>query len=110
MSQIMNNQLNVVVFNFVDMLSHARTDSKMIRELASDDGLPFPSPYPGSSTLPFWIFQTSGRQRSKIIITTDHGNHKVNNAIKVVGDRNTNTNLRYKEGKTWPIMPKKCLL
>ena len=29
------NDLNVIVFNFIDMLSHARTESKMIRELAS---------------------------------------------------------------------------
>ncbi|MBP7781100.1 MAG: PglZ domain-containing protein [Paludibacteraceae bacterium] len=100
MSQIMNNQLNVVVFNFVDMLSHARTDSKMIRELASDDAAYRSltlSWFKHSSILDF--FKYLADKGVKIIITTDHGTIKVNNAIKVVGDRSTNTNLRYKEGK-----------
>lgn len=35
----------------------------------------------------------------RIVLTTDHGTIRVDNAIKVVGDKNTNTNLRYKLGK-----------
>jgi hypothetical protein len=34
-----------------------------------------------------------------VILTTDHGTIKVNNAIKIVGPKETNTNLRYKIGK-----------
>lgn len=98
--QYLDKQLNVVVFNFVDMLSHARTDSKMIRELASDDAAYRSltvSWFKHSSIMEF--FQQISDKGYKVIITTDHGTIKVNNAIKVVGDKNTNTNLRYKEGK-----------
>lgn len=98
--QYMDKQLNVVIFNFVDMLSHARTDSKMIRELASDDA--------GYRSLTkSWfvhsaiseLFKFLADKKVKVIITTDHGTIKVNNPTKVIGDKETNTNLRYKEGK-----------
>ena len=39
----------------------------------------------------------SGR---KVIITTDHGTIRVNNPVKIIGNRNTNTNLRYKVGRS----------
>jgi len=38
-------------------------------------------------------------QKVKLVITTDHGSVKVNNAVKIVGDRETNKNLRYKNGR-----------
>ena len=94
------NQLNVVVFNFVDMLSHARTDSKMIRELASSEAAYrslTKSWFQHSPIVDF--FHLLAEKKAKVMITTDHGTIKVNNAVKVIGDRNTNTNLRYKVGK-----------
>ncbi|MBP5340698.1 MAG: PglZ domain-containing protein [Prevotella sp.] len=92
--------LNVVVFNFIDMLSHARTESRMVRELASNE-----SAY-RSITLSWfrhsviadffrWLAQTGCR----VIVTTDHGSIRCTKPVKIVGDRNTNTNLRYKLGK-----------
>ena len=92
--QLESNSLNVVVLNFIDMLSHARTESKMIRELANSDAA-------YCSLTESW-FRHSGAiaaSGAKIILTTDHGTIRVDNPIKVVGDRNTNTNLRYKVGK-----------
>lgn len=95
-----NNQLNVLVLNFIDMLSHARTESKMIRELASTEAA-----Y-RSLTLSWFkhsgaldLFKVLTAKGYKIILTTDHGTIRVTNPIKVIGDRNTNTNLRYKVGK-----------
>jgi len=95
-----NYQLNVVVLNFIDMLSHARTESKMIRELASSEAA-----Y-RSLTLSWFkhsgildLFRAIADRGYKIVLTTDHGTIRVNNAVKVIGDRNTNTNLRYKVGK-----------
>ena len=95
-----NYDLNVVVFNFIDMLSHARTESKMVRELANNE-----SAY-RSITLSWFrhsvmadLFKTLAASNYKIIITTDHGSIRANNPIKIIGDRNTNTNLRYKLGK-----------
>lgn len=104
---LMNVNLNVIVFNFIDMLSHARTESKMIRELASTEAA-------YRSLTESWYKHSAiselmdylSEQDVKIIITTDHGTIKVDNAIKIVGDRNTNTNLRYKVGKNLNYDPK----
>ena len=94
------NDLNVVVFNFIDMLSHARTESKMVRELANNE-----SAY-RSITLSWFrhsvisdLFRQLAQSDYRVIITTDHGSIRANNSVKIVGDRNTNTNLRYKLGK-----------
>ncbi len=98
--KMVNNNLNVVVLNFIDMLSHARTESKMMRELANDE-----KAY-RSLTLSWFrhsatydLFKAIAHRGYKVVITTDHGTIQVNNAIKVVGDKNVNTNLRYKVGK-----------
>ncbi|MDE6370395.1 MAG: PglZ domain-containing protein, partial [Duncaniella sp.] len=92
--------LNVIVFNFIDMLSHARTESRMIRELAANDAA-------YRSITESWfrhspvleIFRSIAAKGCRIVLTTDHGTIRVDHPIKVVGDRNTNTNLRYKVGK-----------
>ena len=94
------NDLNVVVFNFIDMLSHARTESRMIRELAANNAAYrsiTESWFRHSSALDF--FRRIADRGYKVILTTDHGTIRVDNPVKVVGDRNTNTNLRYKVGK-----------
>ena len=99
-NNLLSNDLNVIVYNFVDMLSHARTDMAMIRELAPDE-----SAY--RSITRSWIdhsplldaLRLIAESGSKLIITTDHGTIRVKKPFKIVGDRNTNTNLRYKQGK-----------
>ncbi len=99
--------LNVVVFNFIDMLSHARTESKMIRELANTDAAYralSASWFRHSSAID--IFRAIADMGFKVILTTDHGTIRVDNPVKVVGDRNTNTNLRYKVGKNLSYNPK----
>jgi len=100
MGQISKNPLNVVVFNFIDMLSHARTESKMVRELANNE-----SAY-RSITLSWFrhsvisdFFRELAQMDCKVIVTTDHGSIRCTQPVKIVGDRNTNTNLRYKLGK-----------
>jgi len=96
-----NYELNVLVFNFVDMLSHARTESKMIRELANTDGAYrnlTESWFKNSNVLD--IFKLMAENGFKVILTTDHGTIKVDRPINVIGDKNINTNLRYKVGKS----------
>nr|WP_283242731.1 PglZ domain-containing protein [Marinifilum caeruleilacunae] len=100
LNSILNSQLSVFVYNFVDMLSHARTESEMIRELAADEAA-----Y-RSLTLSWFehsmlleLIKKLSEQNVKLVITTDHGSIRVQNPIKVIGDRQTNTNLRYKQGK-----------
>jgi len=99
-SQLDKYQLNVIVLNFIDMLSHARTESKMIRELASSEAAYrsiTESWIKHSSTLD--LFKAISERGYKVMLTTDHGSLRVNAPVKVIGDRNTNTNLRYKVGK-----------
>ena len=99
-NNLLNKQLSVVVYNFVDMLSHARTDSEMIRELASDEAAYRSitlSWFEHSSLKEFMM--KAAEKNIKLVITTDHGTIRVNNPIKIIGDRNTTTNLRYKAGK-----------
>lgn len=96
----MNNAFNVIVYNFIDMLSHARTDTDIIKELAEDE-----SAY-RSLTLSWFehsplkeALKEIANRGGKVIITTDHGSIKVKEASKVIGDKTVNTNLRYKQGK-----------
>jgi DNA-binding response OmpR family regulator len=98
---LMGNDLNVIVYNFVDMLSHARTEMEIIRELADDEAA-----Y-RSLTLSWFehsplkdIFDYLADRKADVVITTDHGSVRVNDPVKVLGDRNTTTNLRYKTGKS----------
>ena len=96
-----NYELNVLVFNFVDMLSHARTESKMIRELANSDEAyrsVTVSWFKNSNVLD--IFKLMAENGYKVVLTTDHGTIKVDRPINVIGDKNLNTNLRYKVGKS----------
>jgi CheY-like chemotaxis protein len=105
---LFNNGLNVIVYNFVDMLSHARTEMEVIKELAPNE-----SAY-RSITLSWFehsplfnalqriaeIGKSNPEKNVKLIITTDHGSIRVREPSRLVGDKNTTTNLRYKEGKT----------
>ena len=96
-----NFELNVMVFNFVDMLSHARTESKMIRELANTD-VAYRSLTESwfKNSYALEIFKLMAHHGYKVVLTTDHGTIKVDRPINVVGDKNINTNLRYKVGKS----------
>lgn len=98
--QLESNELNVCVLNFIDMMSHARTESKMMRELANDEeayrSLTL-SWFRHSGTLE--LLKAIARRGYKVILTTDHGTIQVKNPVKVIGDKNTTVNLRYKVGK-----------
>lgn len=99
-SNLFNNRFNIIVYNFVDMLSHARTDMQVIRELADDE-----SAY--RSLTVSWFehsplleaIRKIASRKVKVVISTDHGTIRVKEPSKIIGDRNTNTNLRYKQGK-----------
>lgn len=99
-SDLMQKDLVTLVYNFVDILSHARTDVEMIRELAPDE------PAYRSLTLSWFkhsdlqtLLEQLAKEDVKVIITTDHGTIRVQNPIKVIGDKKTSVNLRYKQGK-----------
>lgn len=106
-NNLSGNSLNILVLNFIDMLSHARTESFMVRELASNEAA-------YRSITHSWIrhsaitrlFRYLADSDYTVVITTDHGSVQVADAVKVIGDKNTNTNLRYKLGKTLNYNPK----
>lgn len=97
---MMNNKLNVIVYNFVDMLSHARTEIEVLKELANDE-------VSYRSLTKSWFEHSPLHQalkkvadkNIKVIVTTDHGTVRVKNAHKVIGDRDATSNIRYKHGK-----------
>ncbi len=94
------NQLNVVVYNFVDSLSHAKTDTKMIKELADNESAYRDLILTWFEHSPlFELIKLLSEKKIKTFITTDHGSVNVYNPIKVIGDKETTTNLRYKQGK-----------
>ena len=98
--EMRTRDLSVAVINFIDILSHARTESRMVRELASNEAA-----Y-RSITLSWFrhtglreLFRRLAADDADVVLTTDHGSIRVDRPVKVVGDRNVNTNLRYKLGR-----------
>jgi len=106
--QMLNNPLNVVVFNFVDMLSHAGTDVNVVRELAEDE-----KSYRSvtvswfENSILFEMIKYLSEKKIPVFITTDHGTIKVERPIKMIGERDVNTNLRYKVGRSSMDYPAK---
>ncbi|MCK9561363.1 MAG: PglZ domain-containing protein [Bacteroidales bacterium] len=105
--QISQHQFSVIVYNFVDTLSHSRTEMDIIKELASNE-----SAYRSlilswfQHSALFELIRELAHNQYKLIITTDHGSIRVQNPIKVIGDKSITTNLRYKQGKALQYNPK----
>ncbi|MCU0417622.1 MAG: PglZ domain-containing protein [Cytophagaceae bacterium] len=98
--QLVKNQCNIIVYNFIDMISHARSEMDVLKELAPDE-----SAY--RSLTKSWFMHSPlqeiisylSEKRIPIILTTDHGTKMVHKPHKIIGERSTNSNLRYKTGK-----------
>ncbi len=96
----LNNDFTAIVYNFIDMLSHSRTEMEVLKELASDEKAYRSLTRSWFLNSPLWATLEKLSERDvQVIITTDHGTIRVKNASKVIGDRETTTNLRYKVGK-----------
>jgi CheY-like chemotaxis protein len=104
--QMLDNDINILVYNFVDILSHARTEIGIIRDLADDEPAI-------RSLIRSWFIHSSlfemlkilASHRVRVLFTTDHGTIRVQNPIKVIGDKNTSSNLRYKMGRNLDYNP-----
>jgi hypothetical protein len=111
MHNLLQNDLNMIVYNFVDMLSHARTEMEVLKELASDE-------VSYRSITRSWFEHSPLHQalkkiadkKVKIVLATDHGSVRVKTPAKVIGDKQTTTNLRYKHGRNLNYEPRKCWL
>ncbi len=97
---LLNNEFSVVVYNFIDMLSHARTEMEVLKELAGDESAYRSLTRSWFLHSPIWgALKKLAERPVQLVITTDHGTIRVNSPSKVVGDRETTTNLRYKVGR-----------
>lgn len=107
---LLHNDLNIIVYNFVDMLSHARTEMEVLKELAGDE-----KSY--RSVTKSWFEHSAlhlalkkiADKKINIIVATDHGTVRVKTPYKVIGDKQTTTNLRYKHGRNLNYEPKEVL-
>lgn len=96
----LNNDLTVIVYNFIDMLSHARTEMEVLKELAGDEKAYRSLTRSWFQNSPLWqALERVAEREVQLIVTTDHGTIRVNQPSRVVGDRETTTNLRYKVGR-----------
>lgn len=107
MDKVYNADLSVIVYNFLDILSHARTETEIIRELAEGEGAfrSLTRSWFEHSEL-YELIKRVAQKGHTLIITSDHGTTMVENPVKVVGDRETSTNLRYKMGRNLSYNPK----
>ena len=105
--ELMRNGLNVVVYNFIDMLSHARTDSNIVRELAADERgyRSVTQSWMEHSPLLALLKALSERDVT-VLLTTDHGSVRVERPVRVKGDRDISVNLRYKQGRLLDYNPR----
>jgi CheY-like chemotaxis protein len=96
----LHNDITVIVYNFIDMLSHARTEMEVLKELAGDEKAYRSLTRSWFQNSPLWqVLQKLAEKNIQLIIATDHGTIKVSTPSKVVGDKETTTNLRYKHGR-----------
>ncbi len=111
LSSLLNNNLNVIIYNFVDMFSHAHTDIDIVRELAKDE-ISYRSvtaTWFEHSPL-FEMIQYLAEKKVRICLTTDHGSIRIKNPIRIIGDKETNTNLRYKVGENLNVNEKEVFV
>lgn len=105
-----DNDLNAVVFSFVDALSHTASVSSVNRKLLGTD-----ASY-RSVTLSWLkhdvikpILDKMAANGYKIILTTDHGTIKAAKPVDVTGTGDINSNMRYKLDKNIVIKDKATL-
>lgn len=107
---LLNNDLNIIIYNFVDMLSHARTEMEVLKELAADE-------ISYRSITRSWFEHSPLHQALKkiadkkinLVLATDHGSVRVKTPYKVIGDKQTTANLRYKHGRNLNYEPREVL-
>jgi CheY-like chemotaxis protein len=100
MLNYLHNDLTVIVYNFIDMLSHARTEMEVLKELAGDEKAYRSLTRSWFQNSPLWAaLQRAAQREFQLFVTTDHGTIRVHTPSKVIGDRETTTNLRYKVGR-----------
>jgi DNA-binding response OmpR family regulator len=109
-NNLLHNDLNTIVYNFVDTLSHARTDMEVIKELAEDEAAYRSITLSWFKHSPLYeIIKKIAESKTKVMLTTDHGTIRVKSPTKVIGPKSTNSNMRYKVSKNLSFNKKDVL-
>lgn len=109
--QMMSNKLNVLVYNFIDMLSHASTDVDLVKDMMEGE-----NGYRGlvlswfEHSMLFEFIKQISAQDVNLVITTDHGSVRVEDPVRVRAERDTSLNLRYKTGRKLEYAPEQVFL
>jgi hypothetical protein len=100
-----------VVYNFLDMLVHGRSQSELLQEIAPDERgfRSLVQSWFEHSSLFETLKQVAGTD-AVVVLTTDHGAVRGTRATIVHGDRKTSSNLRYKHGKNLRCESKDALM
>src|SRR5580698_651292 len=108
---LLNNDINIIVYNFVDMMSHARTEMEVLKELAGDEisYRSITASWFEHSPLHQALKKIADKKKINLILATDHGSVRVKTPYKVIGDKQTTANLRYKHGRNLNYEPKEVL-
>jgi len=103
--------LLALVVNFVDILAHSRSDSEVLREITPNEAAyrSLTKSWFGHSSL-YRILRELAQRGNTVIITSDHGSIRGMRGAKVIGDRETSTNLRYKFGRSLKADPKQAII
>lgn len=99
-NELLSKKLNVIIYNFVDILSHAKTDVKMIKELTGDEKAYRDLTITWFKNSPlFELLKILSSHDINLIVTSDHGTINVTESSKVIGEKSISSNLRYKTGR-----------
>jgi len=105
-----SENLTVVVYNFIDMISHAKTEMEIIKELAPDNKAYRSLTLSWFKNSPLFEFIKSAKNDEfRLIVTTDHGTINVEKPIEIKGKREASSNLRYKSGRSMSYESKKVV-
>lgn len=106
-----NNRLVSMVFNFVDILAHSRSQSDVIKEMVPNEAAyrSVVRAWFEHSSL-FQILKAFAAQDFLVVVTTDHGSVRGMKGARVVSDKEASTNLRYKHGRNLRVDRKHALI
>ncbi len=106
----LDTQFLAVVLNFVDILAHSRSDLPILKEIAPDESA-FRSLTRSwfEHSAMFEAIKAMANEDHVLFITTDHGSVRGMRGAKVIGDKETSTNLRYKFGRSLKVDKKNAI-
>jgi hypothetical protein len=99
-SAIASDGVSAFVFNFVDLLTHGRSESAILYEVARDEiALRQLTRQWFQRSALFSILREAARRKVSVLLTSDHGSIHCQTPATVYAKRDATANLRYKFGE-----------